>query len=288
MNIKLKNFYDAVVDFNQYYTSNVKDVKTIKTHVKRLHSLLNSVLKQDKHSLLKSKGELLQIHSMLVGKVAKYYLDTDEIHSIRGVHDKLFRFLSIKQPSRALQHIPTEIFTEFVKGITYFASEDTTEHPVYHRDVSCGSKQNTIKDKHEFLLTNSNATKQAKRNAVRRCYIERVIFDIIYKTVMYEQDIGHLHELQSIERLYEHYFPNEGLYVHVTFIGAKPVKVKLISFGNIEYYIKGESNIHCVKVDEKRNVYEKTQTFQQESPWVLQSNVSYTDILESQNSARLH
>jgi hypothetical protein len=44
-----------------------------------------------------------------------------------------------------------------------------------------------------------------------------MIYNYIYNHVFYEQDIGHMHELKNIERIYQDFYKNENLAIQVIF-----------------------------------------------------------------------
>lgn len=117
----------------------------------------------------------------------------------------------------------TEIFTNFVRGITYFKSEfQDFRYPIYHRNASCGSTNQTSDEK--FVKTLYGPDKSLY---VQRCYIERKIYDKIYKRFFNYQDIGHLHELKIVEQYYDTYFPNDNLKITLIF---DPIKHYILSY----------------------------------------------------------
>lgn len=289
------SLYDQTIAFYNYYsTHKVNDPNELRDQITLLDNKLKLFLKLNINDKIKFTNEycceLSKIHLMLVGKIAKYYFPISDINIIRVIHDRLFAFLDIKNPAKRFQYIPTQIFTEFIKGITYFANEKKDVVPIYHREISCGDKSLTLKDKYDLLITNDNSVKKRKKTYIKKCYLERLIYDKIYIDTMYQQDIGHLHELKETERLYDNYFPNETTNIKVLYNKANPIKLKIYIEKNmkmqIEYYTKVGKNVHCVLVDENHKVFEKIQSFDEESPW-LSTESSHTDLLDNDNVNQL-
>jgi hypothetical protein len=206
--------YSEILAFRDYLSTGIitdsgvkqwckKLAKPIKTFVSR--SKQNT--KQDIDAFIEDNiGQIYRFHETLAGVYGKTYMDSKQINDCRSPHDTVMQnVLNIKRPSRRFQHMPTKIFNKFVRGITYFASESVVEQPIYHRDASCGSANLDYITK----FVNRSAT----ADSLERCYIERLIYDAIYTTVYYKQDLGHLQELRNIERLYQE--RNSGITIRV-------------------------------------------------------------------------
>lgn len=104
--------------------------------------------------------------------------------------------------------------------------------------------------------------------------------------ILFEQDVGHLIELQDTERLYQQYFPGESVKIEMSFIGAKPVKVKFFIIKGIslqlEHYTKVGKVVQCLKVDEQKRIYEKVQSVDQESPWIESNTLMFKEVLDNE------
>ena len=281
-------FYNDVNNFNNYYsTEKVYDHIKFNNFLQDLSKSLIPVLKLKPEFIKEFQGELVQIHILLVGKVAKYYFNNTTINQIRRIHDKLFNYINIRNPKTFYLYLPTQYFHEFIKGITYFQNEKSDDVPLYHREISCGSKALTLKEKYQLFTTNNDNIIKTKKSYVRKCYIERLIYDKIYSHLFFEQDIGHLHELKDTSRLYQDYFPNENINININFVRTKPSKLKIYIDTNmkltIQYYIKIENIVHCIKVDNNKKIFDKIQSFEQETPWMQSKITSLQEVLDEQN-----
>lgn len=219
------------------------------------------------------------IHSTLVG----YYISDGHIEIIplfRASHDKIFGSFDVKRPGAKFGNLPTKVFNEFVKGISYFASEPVTESPVYHRGSSCGTKELDINAKFKRRNGYSHDTGIANMEHVRQCYIERLIYDAIYAAILHRQDVSHKVEKERMARLYTDMYPESALRVYVShYAGTPPIfptRLTITDGPDVvhptyeEQYFKegGPSGvIRCSKV-EKGHYFHKFQTFEKEMPWL--------------------
>lgn len=235
----------------------------------------------------------LPIFQVLIGSIAKERLKKYKNKALaRSVADKIFmKLLKIRKISEYMYKFPTLIFTEFCKSITYFDNEPITEIDklVYHRDASCGASDRNYLNKFQKLGSDNETDQMRKANALRKCYIERSIFNDIYMLFEY-QDVGHLLELKHIERLLEEYFPNQNLRIIITEYDDTiyPKNLMLINTSHsnnmtiqiIENYIKIQDqltylpDVVCYKTITKQKngksivkTFSKSQSFQQEMEW---------------------
>lgn len=170
--------------------------------------------------------------------------------------------------------IITNIFTNFVKGITYFEFDhQVLRNPIYHRNASCGSTQQ--QSEYKFLRTLHGPDKS---QYAKRCYIERKIYDLIYKRYFDYQDLGHLHEMKVVEQFYQYYFPKENIDIDIEFDlihSLYPVSLTIYTKHHREMYMKilnsdltYSNNVLCIKETYKnKKTYTKTQTFEKQSEW---------------------
>jgi hypothetical protein len=252
-------------------------------HKKRLEdlaiewkTLAANMTRKEKKQFFDSNMHLFhQIHTVLVG----HFISNghkDLVQLFRSPHDMIFGSMDIKRPGAKFRRLPTKVFTEFIKGITFFAAlrDPVRENPVYHRMSSCGTGELTIADKFRRVRGYSEESAYVNREHVRRCYIERLIYNDIYENILYVQDHGHLRELKEMERLYQDLYPTSNLSVKVGhFEGTPrifPTSLR-ITDGNTytEDYRKDlNSNIvRCSKVENGQS-YHKFQTFEAETPWL--------------------
>jgi hypothetical protein len=216
--------------------------------------------------------ELFRLYDVTIGSYQQIYITSDSVDVMRSVIDTMFkRCLGIGKPRSRFKHLPTMIATEFCKGVTFFKSDVVEEIPFYHRQTSCGSKTQSASEKFTILLDNSTAIKHNKKAYVLKCYLERLIYDKIYTNTFHQQDIGHLHELQVMARVFQDYFPGEGIIVDIEFKNQLyPVKLNIIYKLYRETYIKDKYNserVYCTKVKDGIQ-YDKVQTFIQETAWL--------------------
>jgi len=213
------------------------------------------------------------IHDSLVGKFAKTFTIRQDIdQALRNPINQLFGLFS-KRPS--FGYLPTVLFNEFCKGITYFDNEDIHERPSYHRDASCGSATKTAIEKFSIQTKDTPEEVIRKKAAVRLCYIERLIYDDIYRTILYSQDISHLFEKQTMDRLHSEYFPSDNITVKLIYNDVVfPVVLSVTTVNStngsttIETYAKPwkGTTVKCTKIMGEK-CYNKTQEFSKKEEW---------------------
>lgn len=161
-------------------------------------------------------SELVQIRKLLTGKNRQMYFDRHYHARLTTCNTQIFsNAFRIAHINARFSRLPTAIFAEFVKGITFFKSDVTSvlEIPQYHRPLSCGSANLTFLQKFEITGSMSATNINRRKRALRTCYIERMIYNNIYEYVLDKQDMGHIIELQQLERLYQDYYPDHKLTV---------------------------------------------------------------------------
>ena len=105
-----------------------------------------------------------------------------------------------------LEAYTSSYFLQFIQGITLFENEDDHDpgKPAYHRQTSCGPNRAN----ETYNLANINCSQHMnledlfrKRRNSWNCYVERRIYDEMYKTILniYEQNFGHRLQLRHIE-----------------------------------------------------------------------------------------
>ena len=183
----------------------------------------------------------------------------------------------------------TKLFNEFIKGITFFHDQvnftfTNKPVPLYHRTTCCGPRDSPILN-------------------VERCYIERKLYDEIYKLFVVHfpksmddhdyfeprQDSGHMQFLNVMKQLYTTTFPDiEDVFVtlnkniefylpisvsitkkykngkHTEDIYTKTYKINKL---NNQLY---ENNIKCTRNDTTNGTlkrFNKMQSFEHEGTW---------------------
>lgn len=126
-----------------------------------------------------------------------------------------------------------------------------------------------------MLLKFSNAS---SKHFVRKCYIEWMICDILYKHYLYGRDLGHLKEMILVQRYYQDYFPDENIVINIEYAqNYYPCKCTITTFKGssviIETYLKKPCNretLMCEKrIINNGNVkyYSKINEFTKENVW---------------------
>ena len=161
----------------------------------------------------------------------------------------------------------TRKFTEFSKGITFFASErQELRWPIYHRDLSCGTTAQ------KFVKTKFGPDMGP---AISRCYIERLIYDEIFQNELGYHYVSHKLELDEVARHYDKFFPRANLRVKLRFLNnLVPISVDIITSDTFEKYTKtldasgNYNDIVFCKKEESMKIYEKFQAFESEKEWI--------------------
>lgn len=148
----------------------------------------------------------------------------------------------------------TDLFDEFIKGITYFSNQQrfSTFQPAYHRDVSCSRKGEP----------NKKCTSLDKSNSsdIERCYIERLIYDEMWNHMMNsQQNANHVNWLQDTKLAYTTCFPKTEIKVTITrFHENNPISVEIVR--KVGTKLKKDIYTHLINTSSNRyfnsvNVY---------------------------------
>jgi len=168
---KLEKFY---IDLNNLY----KELQKIKNN----NILINGFI--DKYI-----DELRQIKNFLLERK-----DTKS----RTIHDKIFT--SILKMNKYIPLGITQVFEDFIKGITYFSDEleNKKKIPIYHRVASCGNSSEDFKKKYlQCYKDNNELTLKTKREHIHKCYLERLIYDKMYLNSILHFPTGLNNELKQ-------------------------------------------------------------------------------------------
>ena len=217
---KLDKFY---IDINNLY----QELKKIENN----HILLQGFI--DKHI-----DELRQIKHFLLERKDK---------KSRSAHDKIFtKILKIDK------YIPlgiTQVFEDFIKGITYFSDEleNKKKIPIYHRSASCGNSSKDFKKKYLQCYEYDNEfTLQTKKKHIHKCYLERLIYDKIYlNSILHfptnlnnelKQNNGHIFQLEERAKNFNECFLGLKMEIEIFYELDLPSSliIKYIKDGNIE------------------------------------------------------
>jgi len=258
--------------------------KNLMGNLKAWHKSLISLSLLDKQTLVQGNpGELYKIYDTCVGPWSRLYASEDDKDKCRNLFDSCFGKLKISSPRTYFKGLPTEIFREFIQGITYFKNQEPVSRPVYHRDASCGSAFIDYGKKYRILEDDTPSVIRRNKNTLMRCYIERLIYDSIYQQLFHEQDAGHLLEIQQLERLVQDYTGTD-VYVKMKYENIiYPTQLILqlnsansrTTVATYETYTKpwGSSVVVCTQKKEQKKThqlihYKKTQTFEKCTEWI--------------------
>jgi hypothetical protein len=242
ISIEVKNISENKLD-NFYIHLNIlhKNLLQIKNNNMLIHGFID-----------KYNNELRQIKNFLLNR---------KNTRSRSIHDKIFtRILKLdKYISLGI----TKVFEEFIKGITYFSDEleNKKRIPIYHRAASCGNSSENFKKRYlQCYKDNNEIVLETKRKHISKCYLERLIYDNIYKNsilhfpsglnnVELEQNEGHIFQLKEREKNFNECFLGLKIEIQIFYEIQLPsyLMIKYIRDGNIE---KIEEYFKMVFIDE--------------------------------------
>jgi hypothetical protein len=198
----------------------------------KLKSFLTALNAED--SLLKTA--FLNLHSTELNRIA-FTLKSIKNNSLLPLAQQFYNELQIGA------HIPTGvtlIFNEFIKGITFFEDEQSADTPIYHRLVSCGPGDDSFRN--AYLQCNSSMSPvevQKVSNRINTCYIERLIYDVLWKDQsLYfptsvtdsgnKQNKGHLDRIEVTHNDYKTCFPDTHIEAHIIYMHMWPSELTLV------------------------------------------------------------
>lgn len=178
-----------------------------------------------KLTLLKECREILdQIAKYIKNKRMKHKTRNGELISMLSFKEKLLDAQFNYTPHLLkLLDKTAHIFSEFMKGITYFKGQDTdVGRPIYHRTTSCGPRNDKDFKKNNLNCNNIGDAYdefERRRLNVRNCLLERFIYDQLFNRYYdVPQDDKHIYQMHDIDR-YNFYTCFQG-----TIFSIKPIK----------------------------------------------------------------
>jgi hypothetical protein len=253
---------------------------TVDTVVQKLQTFENDLRQlssQDRQSLIQTHLEILSAIKFELSYLLKEQSIGVRKADIIRCRDRIFGSLLRNVDFINERTKVTKLFNEFIKGITYFSNESVfdVKQPAYHRNGACPPKgsQNI-----ECLLTNNATIKTKKKKEIRKCYIERLIYDNLWTRLIFSsQDIEHITWLEKTKKAYETCFPNIDIYIDVLFDEQNHIPCRLkIYEGDIEeiyekrYDITSHSYVYpvdCIRTESNGNIKRKQSTFDNEGAW---------------------
>ena len=258
--------------------------KQSSTHLLQTLKAFESALKKS------SQMDRAYIIDMFYGELARIKYALLELKEFQGFHDRIFNRL-LGLPKKMPKKI-TLTFQEFIKGITYFEYQKNyaNDIPIYHRLYSCGDGTELYRN--DNIICHSNITraeKNRRKKLAERCYIERLIYDALfrYDTLHFSktgsdsptQDEGHMFRLDITRQDYESCFKGCKIAVEIEWIDGMPCVLKITRSKNnqvqVETYRKSfsydmvgnkvyEPIVECEKTIEGKK-FTKLQSFKRET-----------------------
>jgi hypothetical protein len=218
----------------------------------------DKIIKETKQ-LLKELKKVENEKILLQGLIDRNYTDLKKLRDIllgikinegRSISDKIFTKI-LKFES----HMPlgiTIVFENYIKGITYFSNEKENKDqiPIYHRASSCGNKKKNFRN----LLKNTLINEEIKKNHIKKCYLERLIYDDMYREMSLhfptelknqelKQNKGHEHQLTERAKNYYNYYLEEEINIEILYENNFPILLTINYIKNgkiikIERYLK--------------------------------------------------
>ncbi len=238
----------TLVLFDQYRLSNSSNSPAVTASLENLRKALTSLNRVLLRAHAFDIEYLMDRHYTELARL-KFTLTTHvrakSDPGIRSLHDKIFRkHLRFDSQSQVVPRGVTRIFEEFIKGITYFQNQQQEQlaTPIYHRLSSCGPSADDDKHRADHLIcskVSQTAAERARRRALtERCYLERLIFDALYRhealhfpvigTELASQNSGHLERLSTTQEDYESCFKDHSMEVTITYDDSMPCTLNVV------------------------------------------------------------
>jgi hypothetical protein len=192
-----------------------------------------------------------------------------------GCRDRLFGALLPDISHARHRQTVTRMFNEFIKGVTCFQGETpyNPNQPMYHRTSACSSRGSPNP---ECVPENSEDHQKEKEAALRKCYVERQVYDDVWTRIMHvNQDIAHIQWLVDTEKAYRTCKPKSVLRAQVGFdeLTNVPYRLDVFEFddGKLsvqEAYVKSADNtVSCWKTEADGRLQTKSSTFADPGTW---------------------
>lgn len=218
----------------------MRSARKLVAQLQTLHdALVDAEVETDPHARRVFLGTVTDVISTFqtLDDVSK---DRDVPDAIRGAvrsyMDRVFTTL-LHDEWRSSITLATEVFERFIRGITYFKSQEpdnSSVHPLYHRLYSCGDGAHAFREAHLRCRAAHMTVRERDevKTRIQTCYIERLIYDRIYTELSSRialsrgtagnaprsQDDGHHRFIrESVERDFDTCFPGIRILVHVRF-----------------------------------------------------------------------
>lgn len=224
------------MDKNQIYDilSNLKENSFENKFYLDINNLYKELNKIKNNNILKQG--FIDKHIDELRKIKNFLLERKDKRS-RSIHDKIFT--DILKMDKYIPLGITQVFEDFVKGITYFSNEIENKNkiPIYHRAASCGNSSEDFKKKYlQCYKDNNELTLKIKRDHIFKCYLERLIYDKIYLNSILHFPSGLNNELRQRAKNFNECFLGLNIEIEIFYELELPsyLIIKYIKDGNIE------------------------------------------------------
>lgn len=153
----------------------------------------------------------------------KFRFSVNKMRPVDAITSFLEPIFSYNTLMKKLLNFIAVMTREFMKGITYFqrdGADESRDRPIYHRDVSCGSRQALHElDCSVFFDSPDEFLRRSTKN--KNCTIERQVYDKIFSRYFpsREQDFGHrmMETMSKREEYFNKCYPGTTIDVLVIF-----------------------------------------------------------------------
>jgi hypothetical protein len=258
------------------YANLLRDPKTDKEASLYKKDILSLLTQYETFLKGKTTDQLEKIkyrNEMELGYLKLKLLDIPDAQ-FRSCHDKIFK--NILKYNIGKKRV-THIFEQFIRGITLFENETKSHDPkyiAYHRERSCGSYKMPrvdYKNTRSCAIINDKETLKANRQLIYRCYLERIVYDALYKqyTLFFPQewdqesyqDEGHRRMLDDVKKDFESCYPNTNLRVEVSYNDDNIPYMLQVTKETIRFKQDHEHETYIKMVNDSRSIYKYDDTF---------------------------
>lgn len=142
-------------------------------------------------------------------------------------------FMYVTFTKQLLDYIAT-VFKEFMKGITFYQTNTGVDRPIYHRDQSCGDRGSLHELDCTYIYDDPDEYRKRSQK-VRNCYIERLVYDEIFKAYFPSQEQNFQHRAMGLNTgrgidKFASCFPSTVLEVEIEWSADRLFPVQLVIY----------------------------------------------------------
>jgi hypothetical protein len=212
----LDNFVDALLECKKMELG----IGTIKAALKTLNMFHKELTKssEEGRSILKDLyyNDLLRLKLLLKDP------------QLASFHDEIF--INIIEIQKEFPRGLLVLFENLIKGITYFSYHvDISKFmPTYQKIYGCGVGDDpNCRSGHICSKDLPREEVIRRKDIIERCYIERKIYDELYKKAEDGQNSGHRHRLGLTREDFQSCFKDHDISVELKYEGSHPYEVKI-------------------------------------------------------------